>query len=353
MIRKSGHCRAGLRRRVGTDAKRRSTRRKLLIVAGASAVLGWIEGMHAQAAKSAGKPARVGLLFTDDAKSEQARNKVFVETMRELGWIEGGNIVYDRANADGDYARLPALAAKLVGSKPDLIYVSATQEVRAALAATRAIPIIFSATNDPVRSGLVKSLARPGGNVTGIANIGPELGPKRLQLIREAMPGISRVGLLISPVIAPLQVERKLIDEAAGRHIKVISAIVNEAGDMGAGFRLFVESQVEAVLTTHIGLYFRLRKKLIDVATGHRLPVVGHRSPFADSGALMTYRSNLGEQIRRSAHLVDKVLRGTKPSDIAVEQPTKFELAINLKTAKALGITIPEKLLLRADRVIE
>jgi len=308
---------------------------------------------RAQPARSAGKPARVGILYTADAKVERARNKVLVDTMRELGWVEGRNIVYDRATADGDYARLPALAARLVAGKPDLIYVAASQEVRAALAATRTIPIIFSATNDPVASGLVRSLARPGGNVTGVANIGPELGPKRLQLIREAMPKVNRVGLLISPAMAPLQIERKLIDEAAGGHLKIVPAIINEVGDLEAAFKMLVDSRVEAVLTTHIALFFRLRKNIFDIAGRYRLPVVGHRSLFAEDGALMTYSSNLNEQIRRSAYLVDKVLRGTKPADIAVEQPTKFELVINLKIAKALGITIPEKLLLRADRVIE
>ncbi|MGQ0524832.1 MAG: ABC transporter substrate-binding protein [Betaproteobacteria bacterium] len=339
-------------RRVGR-AKGRSTRRKLLLAAGASIALGWSRATLAQGMMPAGKLLRVGFLFTDDPKTEQARNRVFVEAMRDLGWVEGRNIMYDRANADGDYARLPMLAAKLVGSKADLIFVGATQEVRAALTATTTTPIVFSATNDPVASGLVKSLARPGGNVTGIANIGPELGPKRLQLIREALPRASRVGLLISPVIAPLQMERKLIEEAADRHIKVIPAVVNEGGDIEAAFKALTESRAEAVLTTHIGLLFRLRRMIFDIAMRNRLPVIGHRSLFADSGALMAYSSNLDEQIRRSAHLVDKVLRGAKPADIPVEQPTKFELVINLKTARALAITIPQAFLLRADRVIE
>lgn len=350
---KNGRGSAALTRRVGADISCRSTRRKLLLTAGAWVVLGWVGGARAQASKSAGRLARVGILYSADAKGEQTRNRPFVETMRELGWSEGRNIVFDRVHADGDEARLPALAAKLVASKPDLIYVAATQEVRAVLAATRTIPVIFSATNYPVESGLVRSLARPGGNVTGVANIGPELGPKRLQLVKEAMSKVSRIGLLISPAMAPRQLERKLIEEAAGPQLKIIPAIVDEAGDVEPAFKLLVESRAEAVLTTHIALYVRLRKNILEVATRHRLAVVGHRSMLAEDGALMAYSSDHNDQIRRSAHLVDKVLRGAKPADIAVELPTKFELVINLKTASALGITIPQKLLLRADRVIE
>jgi putative ABC transport system substrate-binding protein len=296
---------------------------------------------------------RVGMLYTSDAKSDQARNKVFVDTMRELGWVEGANIAYDRLYADGDAARLQALAAKLIARKPDLVLVSSNPEVRAVLAVTRAIPVIFSGTNNPVATGLVKSLARPGGNVTGIANIGPELGPKRVQLLREAIPGISRVGLLITPLIAPLQTERKLIEETAARHLKIVPAIVNEAGDLEAAFKLFAESRVEAVITTHIQLYDLLRKKIIDMAAKYRLPVIGHRTSLAEDGALMSYSSVRLEQVRRAAHLVDKVLKGTNPADVPVEQPTKFELVINMKTAKALGITIPQSILLQASRVIE
>lgn len=317
-----------------------------------------LAGLHpmfarAQRAEPGRNAMRVGMLYTSDAKSDQARSKVFVDTLRELGWVEGTNIVYDRVYADGDAARLHALATKLVARKPDLVLVSSTPEVRAVLAATSAIPIVFSGTNDPVASGLVKSLARPGGNVTGIANIGPELGPKRLQLLREIIPGISRVGLLIAPSIAPMQLERKLIAETAGQHIKIVPAIVNEPGELEAAFGLFAESRVEAVITTHIQLYDLSRKNIIEMALRSRVPLVGHRTSLAEDGALMSYSSVRLEQVRRAAYLADKVLKGAKAADLPVEQPTKFELVVNMKTAKALGIRIPQSILVQADRVIE
>jgi putative ABC transport system substrate-binding protein len=282
---------------------------------------------------------------------------LFVAIMRELGWVEGRNVVYDRVFVEGGEARLTAFGAELVARKPDLVYVTTPQAVRAILKTTRTIPIVFGAVNDPVAAGLIKNLARPGGNITGIANIGPELGGKRMQLLREVMPKVSRVGVLVVSVATGVTrgtaLDAKLIEEAAGGSVRVISATAKDATQIDAALASLAESRVQAVLTTHHGLFRRESKRIVALASRQRIPVVGHRSDMANDGALMSYSSIFSEQIRRSAHLVDKVLRGTKPADIPVEQPTKFELVVNMKTAKALGITIPQSILLQATRVIE
>lgn len=347
-----GCIRAGLWRGVQTEAACRSTRRDFLLAAAAWPALGWMGVARAQPAKSADKLARVGILSTADPKRAHASNRLFAETMRELGWVERRNIVYDYVYADGHEARLPAAAAELVSRKPDVIKVANTAEVGAVLAAAPSIPLIFTGVNHPVASGLVKSLGRPGGNVTGIANIGPELGPRRLQLARQAIPNLNRVGLLVSPRLAPMQVERTLIEKAAGSQLTIIPAVANEPAEFESAFATFAKARVQAVLTTHIELYAREHKRIIDLGAKYRLPVIAHRSELAENGAFMSYSSLRSEQIRRAAHLVDKVLKGTKPADIPVEQPTKFELVVNLKTAKALGITIPQSVLLQAERVI-
>ena len=310
---------------------------------------GWA---RAQSKGPSGKPVRVGILTTGRASGPQTYSKLFMQTLRELGWAEGRNVVYDRVYAEGDFARLPALAAELVARAPDLVYTTNNPPALAIFGKTRTIPIVFSTVLDPIGAGLVQSLARPGGNVTGVANIGPELAAKRMQILREAFPKMQRVGVLMITSRTSAR-GLKAVEQTIGTTVRVIPAVANTAAELDAGFSLLVEQRAEAVLLLQTALFMTERKRVLDLAMKHRLPVMGYRTAFADDGALMAYSELLEEQIRRAAHIADKILRGAKPADIPVEQPTKFELVINLRTARALGITIPEKSLLQADRVIE
>ena len=336
----------------GLNAPRHVTRRNLLLAAAAWPALAWLGVARAQSKGPSGKPVRVGILRAGRASAPQTYPKLFMQTLRELGWVEGRNVVYDRVYAEGDFARLPALAAELVARSPDLVYANNNPAALAVFRKTRTIPIVFSAVLDPIDAGLVQSLARPGGNVTGVANIGPELAAKRMQILREAFPKIQRAGVLMITGGTSARA-LKAVEQTVGTTVRVIPAAANTAAELDAGFSLLVEQRAEAVLLLQTALFMTERKRVLDLAMKHRLPVMGYRTPFADDGALMAYSELLSEQVYRAAHIADKILRGAKPADIPVEQPTKFELVINLKTAKALGITIPEKLLLQADRVIE
>ena len=336
----------------GVNAPRHVTRRNLLLAAAAWPALAWLGVARAQPKVAAGKPVRVGILTTARSSGPQTYSKLFAQTLRELGWIEGQNVIYDRVYAEGDFSRLPALAAELVARKPDLVYTVNNPTALAAHGKTRTIPIVFSSVLDPVSTGLVQSLARPGGNVTGVANIGPELAAKRMQILRGAFPKMQRVGvLMISTQLSARAL--KAVEQTVGTTVRVIPATANTAAELDAAFSLIAESRAEALLLLQTAQFMTERKRVLELAAKHRLPVMGYRTPFADDGALMSYSELLSEQVYRAAHIADKILRGAKPADIPVEQPTKFELVINLKTARALGITIPEKLLLQADRVIE
>ena len=326
-------------------------RRKLLIALGAAA-LGPIHAARAQSTQRAGKPVRVAFISMGSGK-QRPRNVTWVaDTFSELGWVEGRDIVYDVAYADNDRSRLPALAVELVARKPDLIHVMANPEALAALGATRSIPIVFGVAVDPVDIGLVKNLGRPGGNVTGVATLGSETAGKRFQFLKEAMPRIRRVAVLMNSS-ATIARELKTIEQAAGAGIKVIPATASEPKELEAAFASLAGNRPEAVIVTQVAFYIGQRKRILELAQKLGIPLIATRSDWADDGALMSYNANLIEQVRRSAQLADKILRGAKPADIPVEQPTKFELVVNLKTAKALGLTIPQSILLQADRVIE
>jgi len=300
---------------------------------------------------------RVGMLSPDTrAAAEAGVSKTFIDAMRELGWVEGRNIVYDRVYAENDTSRLPALAAALVARAPDLIWVVPASAALAAFASTRTIPIVFSGSTNVVERGLVKTLARPGGNVTGVQHIGRELGGKRLQLLKQALPKIAQVGVLVRPSSDPSRTSQEfaMIEKAAATlGVIAIPAMAKEVGEFDAAIASLVKNRVEALLVTHDGLFYIGRKRILELAASQRLPVVGFRSEHADDGALMSYSSPLSDQVRRSAQMADKILKGTKPADIPVELPTKFELVVNAKTAKTLGITIPAEILLQAARVIE
>ena len=330
-------------------------RRKFLVVLGAAGFAPCVlVAQPKQTPERAGKPVRVSLLAATTSAMFQLQEKAFVETMRELGWAEGRNVVYDRVYADDDPARLPALAAALVSRGPNLVYVGSTETALAVFAKTRTIPIVFGAASDPVDNGLVQSLAHPGGNVTGVTNIGWELGGKRLQLLKQALPRITRVGVLVDPGWMHSAREQQLIEQAgAALGVTVIAAMAKEGKELDAAIASLAKSRTEALLTTTTSLFLRERKRILELAAKQRIPVVGHRGQFVEEGALMSYGARITDQIRRAAQMVDKVLKGTKPADIPVEQPTRFELVVNMKTAKALGISIPQSIILQADRVIE
>jgi ABC-type uncharacterized transport system substrate-binding protein len=326
-------------------------RRKLIIALGAGA----LTAPFGTFAQQQGKPVRVGMLVSSTAVKYQTLEKIFIETLRDAGWIENRNVVYDRAYADDDESRLPLLAEDLVKRDSNLIFAPTNAPTTAALAKTRTIPIVFSAVANPVEDGFVKSLAHPGGNATGVKNIAWELGSKRLQLLKQALPKVTRVGLLVNPNARTGVNEQKVIEQAATQlRVKIFPVAATEIGEIEAAFAVLSKNRVEALLVTQQVLFVVSgRKHILAFASKYRIPVIGSRVEFTDEGGFMSYGSNLEDQTRRAAQIADKILKGAKPADIPVEQPTKFDLAINLFTAKAIGLAIPESFLLRADEVIE
>jgi putative ABC transport system substrate-binding protein len=308
--------------------------------------------LRAQASGS--QVRRVGVLAPSTAAREEVTLKPFFEQMRQLGWIEGQNIVYDRAYADDQQQLLGRLAAELVARKPDLIYAPPTPAALAAKQATNTIPIVFGAVWDPVGTGLVSSLPRPGGNVTGISVFAESLAPKRMQLLREVLPSAKRIGWLGDATDQATKLEyQAYLPMAAAQGLTVVFAeAANPAAVEAAMARLMAE-RVEAIYSGTSPLLYNMRERLIELATKRRVPVIAYRAQFADAGALFAFGASLSDQLRRSAFFADKILRGAKPGDLPVEQATLFELVVNLRVAKALGIAIPQSFLLRAERVIE
>lgn len=327
-----------------------NNRRRLLIVLG----MGVLLAPFASFAQQQGKVWHIGSIALSARSDSRFQEETAIGALRELGWVEGKNVVFDLVFADNDRTRLPVLAAALAARNPDLIIAFTNSEAVAIAAITKAIPIVFFAVNSPIEFGLVQSLARPGGNVTGIASISWELGGKRLQLLKELLPRLSRIGVLVDPSISTSMKELGLIEEAAkSLGVKVVPAKVTDSEGLEKAFELMLKGRVDAVLVTHAVLLLNQRSAIMKLAQRHRIPVAGHRGELANEGALMSYSALLTDQIRRGVQLVDKVLKGAKPADIPVEQPTMFELVINQRTAKQLGISIPPKILLQANRVID
>jgi putative ABC transport system substrate-binding protein len=275
--------------------------------------------------------------------------------LRELGYVEGKNIVVECRSAEGKPDRLAELAAELVGLKVNVIVAAGGELVaRAAKQATQTIPIVMTNAADPVETGLIVSLARPGSNVTGLATISPELGGKRLALLKEAFPKVERVAVLTNPANPEQRVRLKEIEVAAqalGIQLQILE--VRQPSDFDVAFSAITRERAHALLPLGDPLIVSNRTRLVDFAAKNRLPAMYHRTEFVDAGGLMVYGPNYDDLFRRAATFVDKILKGAKPGDLPVEQPTKFELAINLKTAKALGLAIPPSLLARADKIIE
>jgi putative ABC transport system substrate-binding protein len=297
------------------------------------------------------KVPRIGFLAAGIAKSSD-REQAFRQGLRELGYIEGQNIVIESRGAEGKRDRIPELVAELVRPDPDVI-VTAGWGARAAVQLTKTIPIVALGTGDIVAGGLVESLARPGGNVTGLSAFAPELTGKRLELLKETFPRISRVAYLFDVADPSSEISLKELQSTAGSlHVTLQRHGVREPKEFAQAFSDMVRHPSEALLTSTGGLNNINRKRILDLAATSRMPAMYPVSAFVEDGGLMSYGISLPAMYRRAAWYVDKILKGTKPADLPVEQPTKFELVINLKTARALDLVIPPAVLMEADKVI-
>ena len=299
------------------------------------------------------KIPRLGFLAASTGAEESSRPAPVNEGLRELGYVEGKNIVIEWRQAGGKLDRLATFADELVRLKVDVILTAGSTATRAAKDATRTIPIVMLQDNDPVSSGFIASLARPGGNITGISTLRPEISGKRLELLKEIVPGLSRVAVLGSSN-NPGNAEGLKETELAAAALKVQIQYLDVRGlkDIEAAFQHARTGRADAVLVLG-GPIFNVKPKELAVhAAKGRLPTIYVRQNFVNAGGLMSYGVNLADLQRRAAVYVDKILKGTKPADLPVEQPTKFEFAINLKTAKQIGVPIPPNVLARADRVI-
>jgi putative ABC transport system substrate-binding protein len=319
---------------------------------------GIVVAPFAAGAQQAAKVARIGYLSAANLAARLHLQEAFLQGLRDLGYVEGRNVVIEYRDAEGKFERLPALAAELVALKVDVIVAATgTPTVLAAKRATSTLPIVFAYAADPVTSGLVTSLARPGGNVTGLSNLTPDLVGKCLEQLKQAVPGVSRVAVLWQPGALGERTEKDMLKEAevAARALGVRPQFVEARGpaDFDRAFSDMTQARAGALTVLPSSMFVNERRRLVDLAAKNRLPAVYPWREFVDAGGLMSYGPNVADLFRRAATYVDKILKGAKPADLPVEQPTKFELVINLKTAKALGLTIPQSLLGRADEVIQ
>jgi putative ABC transport system substrate-binding protein len=304
-------------------------------------------------AQQAGKVYRIGL-FSAGTDTGRKTWLALADGLRELGWIEGKNVLFERRFAENQLDRLPGLAAELVRLDVDLIVTGGTLAPLAAKQATATIPIVMGAAGDPVGSRLVASLARPGGNVTGLSLMAPDLGGKRLELLKEILPGISRVAVLWNAANPyPALVFRETQAAAQALRIELQSLEVRGPGDLDSALDAAIQKRVDALIAVEDPLTTTHRKQIADFTASNRLPAIYGLREFAEAGGLMTYGANISDLFRRAAGYVDKIFKGAKPANLPVEQPTKFELVINLKTAKALGLTVPLIMQMTADEVIE
>jgi ABC-type uncharacterized transport system substrate-binding protein len=319
--------------------------------------IGLLAAPLAAGAEQAAKVPRIGFLTATSLAAASVTVEAFRQGLRDLGYVEGRNVMIEYRDAEGKFERLPALAAELVAVKVDVIVAVTTPAVLAAKQATRTLPIVFTNVGDPVTSGLVTSLAQPGGNVTGLSSLTQELVGKRLEQLTQTVPGVSRVAVLWQPGALVDRTEKDTLKgaEVAARALGVRLQFVEARGsdDFDRAFSDMTRARAGALSVLPSSMFNSERKRLVDLAAKNRLPAVYPQRAYVDAGGLMAYGPNLADLYRRAATYVDKILKGAKPADLPVEQATKFELVINLKTAKALGLTIPQTILLQADQVIE
>ena len=302
-----------------------------------------------------GNMYRIGYLQTATAEEQAHLTSELDEALRKLGYVEGRNVVFERLFAGGRQELLPKLAADLVGLNVDVIVTGGNPVIAAVKQATATIPVVMATSRDPVGSGFIVSLARPGGNITGMTgDPTPEVQGKRLELLKEAVPKATRVALLWNPLPPGAETYRKEVESAArklGLSLKTVEA--RGRNEFEGAFAAMARDGADAVVVLPDPVFFTARKQVVELATRYQLPAVYHAREVVEIGGLMSYGVSLSDQFRRAASYVDKILKGAKPGDLPVEQATRFELVINLKTAKELGLTIPQSLLLQADEVIQ
>jgi putative tryptophan/tyrosine transport system substrate-binding protein len=300
------------------------------------------------------KVPQVGILFLNPLPPTVHLLEAIRQGLRERGYVEGQNIAIEFRSAEGRLDRLPDLANELVRLNVDLILTGLTPGIQAARQATSTIPIVMGISVDPVREGFVASLARPGGNITGLSLLSPEIAGKRLQLLKEVVPKISRVAILWNAEYTSSALLFRETEAAApGVGVQLQSLELRGPNGFERAFQAATRGRAGGLIVVDDPLTFRHRTRIVGLEAKSRLPTMHIVREFAEAGALMAYGANIADMYRRSATYVDKILKGAKPADLPIEQPTKFELVINLKTAKALGLTIPQSLLLQADQVIE
>jgi putative tryptophan/tyrosine transport system substrate-binding protein len=307
----------------------------------------------AEAQKPAGKVARIIYLGNEQSRSSSPRELAFLQGLRDHGWIEGQNIMIERRYWENRADRLPAIAEEIVGLKPDVIVTTTGSAALAVKKATRTIPIVMTASADAVTQGIVASLARPGGNVTGLTNISPDLAGKQLELLKEAFPKVSQVAVLYCPPSGgTVGDKRKSELDAAARAMKLRLQFLEVSGPekIESALQAATRERADAVFVADCSV---IPPQTVELIAKAKLPAIYSTSRFAEAGALIVYGPSGTDLARRAATYVDKILKGTKPADLPVEQPTKFELIINLKAAKQIGLTIPPNVLARADKVIK
>jgi len=305
------------------------------------------------AAQQAKKVPRIGFLVASNSSANSDRIEAFRQGLRELGYVEGKNIVIEYRAAEGKLDRLPGLAAELIDHNADVIVTAGPADTRAAKKATTTIPIVMTFDNDPVGNGFVASLARPGGNITGISTLAPELSGKQLELLKEIVPKLSRVAVFGNSTNPGNGLALREIERAAGAlKVKLQILDVLNPRDIEAAFRTASKGRDEAVLVLGSPVINSQRTQLVDLAVKSRLPAIYYTAEVVEAGGLMAYGVNRNDLARRAATYVDKILKGAKPADLPVEQPIKFEFIVNLKAAKQIGLTIPPNVLGRADKVI-
>jgi putative tryptophan/tyrosine transport system substrate-binding protein len=323
--------------------------RKIVVCLLTAILLPTVSLVHAQQPK---KVPRIGFLSLAPAGPRQT-HEAFRQGLRDLGYVEGRTIVVEYRAAADRADRLPALAAELVDLKVDLIVAAGSQAVHAAQRATKSIPIVMTSSSDPVGTGFVASLARPGGNITGLSLLSPDLSTKRLELLKEVAPGVSRVAVFWNPEDPPAKLSVKET-EAAAKALAVQLQVLEtrDPNDFENAFRAVIKARAGALMLLPAPIMNTHAKQIADLAAKNRLATISYASEFPNAGGLMSYGANLAELYRRAAYYVDKILKGAKPADLPVEQPMKFEFVINLKAAKQIGLTIPPNVLVRADRVV-
>jgi putative tryptophan/tyrosine transport system substrate-binding protein len=326
-------------------------KRRNFITLFAGAAAAWPLAARAQ---QAGKVWRIGWLTGASREATPALPSAFLQGMRDLGYVEGRDFVMESRYAEGKYEQFPELAAELVRLKVDVILTGTTAAIRTLQSATTTIPIVLAYSTDPVGNGFVASLARPGGNVTGLSGSADDSSPKQLELVATVVPNVSRIGLLGNPATPTYTGVRTGAQSAAQKAgLSVVPVEARDPQEIENAFAIFSKERVQAFIAASDAVFFTRRHQIAELALKHRLPSIFSQREYAAAGGLMSYGENLADFYRRAASFVDKIFKGARPGDLPIEQPTRFNLVINRRTADALGVTIPPQLYIFADEVIE